>query len=73
MPVLAADTYFMLRLGVLEWFSLKIYHDPEHLIHLFEDIHFMLFFVMLVFLLEACRALSATALLPPDETPVGPC
>ena len=57
---IALYTYFMLRLGVLEWFSLKIYHDPEHLIHLFEDIHFMLFFVMLVFLLEAVLLVNAS-------------
>ena len=50
---IALYAYFMLRLGVLSWFSMKIYHDPEHLIHLFEDIHFMLFFVMLTFLFQA--------------------
>ena len=57
---IALYTYFMLRLGVLEWFSLQIYHDPEHLIHLFEDIHFMLFFVMLVFLLQAVLLVNAS-------------
>lgn len=57
---IALYAYFMLRLGVLEWISLQIYHDPEHLIHLFEDIHFMLFFVMLTFLLQACILVVAT-------------
>lgn len=57
---IALFTYFMLRLGVLEWFSMKIYHDPEHLIHLFEDIHFMLFFVMLIFLGEAVVLVNAS-------------
>ena len=54
---IALYTYFMLRLGVLEWVSLQIYHDPEHLIHLFEDIHFMLFFVMLTFLVQVTHPL----------------
>jgi Ca2+-binding EF-hand superfamily protein len=57
---IALYAYFMLRLGVLSWFSMKIYDDPEHLIHLFEDIHFMLFFVMLVFLFQACMLVLAT-------------
>ena len=43
----------MLRAGILELLSLEIYGDPMHLVHLFEDIHFMLFFVMLLFLFEA--------------------
>ena len=43
----------MLRAGVLEMTSTMIYHDSHHLVHLFEDIHFMLFFVMLLFLFEA--------------------
>ena len=37
---IALYTYFMLKFGVLKWCSLQIYHDPEHMIHLFEDIHF---------------------------------
>lgn len=60
---IALYAYFMLRLGVLEWISLQIYHDPEHLIHLFEDIHFMLFFVMLTFLLQVRESC------PPSPTP----
>ncbi|MEC8039060.1 MAG: hypothetical protein VX152_12330, partial [Pseudomonadota bacterium] len=49
----------------LEWISLQIYHDPEHLIHLFEDIHFMLFFVMLTFLFQGARATPPPPPLPP--------
>ena len=50
---IALYTYFLLRTGTLEMMSMKIYGDSEHLIHLFEDVHFMLFFVMLLFLFEA--------------------
>ena len=50
---IALYAYFMLRLGVLGWVSMLVYGDDEHLIHLFEDIHFMLFFVMILFLIEA--------------------
>jgi len=57
---IALCTYFMIKLGLIEFASNLIYHDPEHLLHLFEDIHFMLFFVMLVFLLEAVILLGAT-------------
>ena len=57
---IALYTYFMIKLGVIEYVSLKIYHDPEHLLHLFEDIHFMLFFVMLTFLFQACILVMAT-------------
>merc|ERR1719502_739838 len=57
---IALCTYFMIKGGLIEWASLTIYHDPEHLLHLFEDIHFMLFFVMLVFLFQACILVLAT-------------
>jgi len=63
---IALFTYFCLKFGVIEYFSLLIYHDPEHLLHLFEDIHFMLFFVMLVFLGEAVILIFAT--LSSEET-----
>ena len=33
---IALCTYFMIKGGLIEWASLKIYHDPEHLLHLFE-------------------------------------
>lgn len=50
---IALCTYFMIKFGLIEFASMVIYHDPEHLLHLFEDIHFMLFFVMIIFLIEA--------------------
>jgi len=57
---IALWAYFAIKFGLIEWASLKIYHDPEHLLHLFEDIHFMLFFVMLIFLFQACILVLAT-------------
>ena len=39
--------------GFLGWVSTLLYGDEEHLVELFEDIHFMLFFVMILFLFEA--------------------
>lgn len=57
---IALCAYFMIKLGFIESMSNLIYHDPEHLLHLFEDIHFMLFFVMLVFLTQACILVLAT-------------
>jgi len=57
---IALYAYFMLRLGVLSWLSVLVYGDSEHLIHLFEDIHFMLFFVMILFLVEAVILVKAS-------------
>lgn len=57
---IALYAYFMLRLGVLGWISTMVYGDDEHLVHLFEDIHFMLFFVMILFLIEACILVVAS-------------
>jgi len=57
---IALWAYFSIKFGLIEFMSLKIYHDPEHLLHLFEDIHFMLFFVMLTFLFEAIMLVGAT-------------
>ncbi len=57
---IALCTYFMIKLGLIEFASMVIYHDPEHLLHLFEDIHFMLFFVMIIFLIEAGILIAAT-------------
>ena len=59
----------MLRAGILELLSLKIYGDPMHLVHLFEDIHFMLFFVMLLFLLEAVVLVKSAMKVPPEAWP----
>ena len=50
---IALCTYFALRGGLLAFFSVAVYGDAEHLVHLFEDVHFLLFFVMLIFLAEA--------------------
>ena len=57
---IALFAYFMIKFGVIEMLSMTLYHDPEHLLHLFEDIHFMLFFVMLIFLFQACILVVAT-------------
>ena len=57
---IALFTYMCIKFGVIEMASNKIYHDPEHLLHLFEDIHFMLFFVMIIFLIEAVIFIFAT-------------
>lgn len=43
----------LMRSGVLRWLSIRLYGSPTHLIHLFETIHFLLFFVMMLFLLQA--------------------
>eukprot|EP00966_Prymnesium_polylepis_P241278 5579659-Prymnesium_polylepis.1 len=43
-PPPAARRYMMLKAGVLQILSQRIYGDAEHMVHLFEDIHFMLFF-----------------------------
>ena len=57
---LAMVTYFMIQGNLLGSISLLVYQDDEHLIHLFEHIHFGLFFVMLSFGLLAFWLLIAT-------------
>jgi hypothetical protein len=57
---LALYTYFLLRTGILEHFSMQLYGEEMRLVELFEDLHFLLFFVMLAFLAEALILLSAT-------------
>lgn len=37
-----------------------IYGEKERLVELFEGVHFLLFFVMVIFLVEACRLIVAT-------------
>jgi hypothetical protein len=52
----------MLQTGVISAVSILVYGDSEHMLHLFEGIHFLLFFVMVIFLLQAfalVRALMA--------------
>ena len=50
---------FAPQTGVLNKLSEAIFDDEEHLVHLFETVHFMLFFVMIVYLIEACVYLQA--------------
>ena len=44
---MAMVTYFMIQANVLAAASSLVYHDPEHLVHLFEKVHFDLFFVLI--------------------------
>jgi|TARA_B110001469_G_C9560057_1_gene277815 hypothetical protein len=59
---IALYAFFMLQTGVISAVSILVYGDSEHMLHLFEGIHFLLFFVMVIFLLQAfalVRALMA--------------
>ena len=47
---IAIITFFMSKSGVFEAISLVVYHDDSHALHLFEDVHFALFFTMMVYL-----------------------
>ena len=47
---LGVATYFMVQLDVLQTWSFYVYGDHEHLVHLFEKVHFDLFFVLLIFM-----------------------
>ena len=57
---MAMVTYFMIQANVLAAASSLVYHDPEHLVHLFEKVHFDLFFVMMAFAAIAVWLLLAT-------------
>lgn len=48
---IALITFFLMDSGVFTTLSLKLYADADHLLHLFEKVHFGLFFVMILFLL----------------------
>lgn len=48
---IALITFFLMDSGVFTRLSMRIYNDPDHLLHLFEKVHFGLFFVMVFFLL----------------------
>ena len=51
----------LIKFEVIANVSAMIYDgDKEHMLHLFEDIHFMLFFVMIIFLIEAVILIAAT-------------
>ena len=56
---LALMTFLMVESGVLPILSALIYGDAEHLVHLFERIHFALFAVMVLFLVGALWLLVA--------------
>ena len=47
---LGVATYFALQFSVLHSLSSVIYGDREHLVHLFEKVHYDLFFVLLIFM-----------------------
>jgi Ca2+-binding EF-hand superfamily protein len=47
---IALITFFMIKSGVFETISLIVYHDDSHALHLFEDVHFALFFTMMLYL-----------------------
>ena len=50
---IALYAFFMLQTGLLTVVSQKVYGESEHLLHLFETVHFSLFFVMVIFLFQA--------------------
>lgn len=59
---IALYAFFMLQTGIIPAVSIIVYGNSEHMLHLFEEIHFLLFFVMVIFLLQAfalVRALMA--------------
>ena len=57
---IALFAYFLLELGVFAALSVEIYGEPTHLVHLFEQVHFQLFFVMAFFIGEALVLVRAT-------------
>ena len=51
---IAVFTFFLVDLGAMRYLSSLIYHDNgDHLTELFEGVHFNLFFVMIIFLVQA--------------------
>lgn len=46
--------YVLEQATILKHISIAIFHDDYHLIHIFHQIHMMLFFVMVLFLLQTC-------------------
>lgn len=47
---IALVTFFMIKSGMFEYVSMLVYHDDMHMLHLFEDVHFGLFFTMMLYL-----------------------
>ena len=56
---IALYVYFMLRTGALPLISDYIYGNEEQLVELFEQVHFILFFVMVTFLVQAYLLVAA--------------
>lgn len=48
---IALVTFFMIKSHMFERLSLQIYGNETHMLHLFEDVHFGLFFTMMLYLL----------------------
>ncbi|KAL1502990.1 hypothetical protein AB1Y20_011060 [Prymnesium parvum] len=62
---LALVTFILVKMEILQTVSELVYKDEEHLVHMFEAIHFSLFFVLVMFLflslwLLLCAAESAS-------------
>jgi len=49
---IALLTFFLMDSGAFSFLSRRIYGDEDHLLHLFEKVHFGLFFVMVLFLIS---------------------
>jgi len=47
---IALITFFLIKFGLFSYLSQTIYDSPDHALHLFEDVHFGLFFTMMVYL-----------------------
>lgn len=47
---IALVTFFMIKSGIFQQLSMLIYGDQDHLLHLFETVHFGLFFTMMLYL-----------------------
>ena len=50
---IAVFTFFLMASGFMHYMSSLIYHEGDRLIELFEAVHFDLFFVMIIFLVQA--------------------
>ncbi|KAL1504729.1 hypothetical protein AB1Y20_008507 [Prymnesium parvum] len=57
---IALIAFCSVQAGLLERLSMLVYGEKERLVELFEGVHFLLFFVMVIFLVEACRLIVAT-------------
>eukprot|EP00966_Prymnesium_polylepis_P287550 6641224-Prymnesium_polylepis.1 len=47
---LGVSTYFGIQMQVFHSLSMVLYDDENHLVHLFEKVHYDLFFVMIIFM-----------------------